>query len=325
MNLIPIFNQALEELESLKTQSRLLPLIIVGHMNPDADSIGSQSALCRYFLSRAWKSFVYLHENFPENLRSYVQDLPLVSELPQKAIYCAVDCANHERTKVPFPFFLNIDHHPGNPHFAKYNIVNEQSTSTTEILSNLFQALSVAIDQEIAQALFLGMAVDSGRFLYPSVSQETFMTAAWLVSKKALPHLIDKGFYKQDRPQRLQLLILFLSSLQYWYDEKVVVGILTEENFLQAQAQLWESDGFVDYTTALKKTVIGIYIQVLKHKIKVSLRAKDPKIEVNRLAQTFGGFGHDCAAGFQVSQEPLALFLEKLQKAIEQHLDSVCI
>ena len=279
---------------------------VLGHLRPDGDSIGSQIALCRVLRDRGVDAIAISPDPIPRVLRSFVGNTPFHSdgkfEIGGRGAIC-VDCADVVRIgkalrKEFTKFLVNIDHHISNRNYAELNIVAPHASATSEVLAGIFLDLQIEVDAVTAQALFVGIATDTGQFRFPSTTKQVFAITSRLMEYGADAASASLHLYEQESVGRLKLLECFLSSLTFECDGKICVGFLREGIYEELGAQKEDSEGLVDYARALDGVEIGVLLEEREGFIKGSFRSKDAIHRVDKLAEQFDGGGHACAAGF---------------------------
>jgi phosphoesterase RecJ-like protein len=304
---------------------------VIGHMRPDGDCIGSTVAMVRLLRSQGVQAIGVNQDVVPDNLNSFLGDTPFItaSEFEnQDHVAVTVDCADVKRIGKAmdelFPkIFLNIDHHISNKNYAEHNIVIGTASATTEILTGLALDLELAIDATSAQALYVGIATDTGQFCYSSTTKETFEMVQSLLECGANPAAAANDLYENESYARIQLIQAFLASLEMHLDNRVCVGTITDAMYKQTGATIDDADGLVDYARSIKGVEIGVLVEERSGAIKGSLRSKDPKYRVDQIAQVFGGGGHACAAGLNVSDASIETFKPKLLSEITNQLTKI--
>jgi bifunctional oligoribonuclease and PAP phosphatase NrnA len=302
---------------------------VIGHIRPDGDCIGSQVALVRALRSRGVDAFAVNHHPVPRNCQAFVGDTPFYRDdepgfdWGDECIAITVDCADRTRigpvAQERFKEVLaNIDHHISNRRYATYNLVEPASSATGELLAGLFFDSQEQIDPVTAQALYIGIATDTGQFRYSSTTRTTFTLCCLLLDHGADPTAAALQLYESEDPAKLALLQRFLQSLRYLHGGKVCVGILKNVDFEQTGAQREFTEGLVDYARCVDGVEIGILLEETPTGLKGSFRAKDAVHRVDQLAQQFNGGGHSCAAGFN-PDSTLDEFYPRLVEALEQH------
>ena len=306
-------------------------LVIVGHARPDGDCIGSQVALARVLRALGHEAICANPDPVPRRLAFCVGDTPFVrfDALPSGDLSAVfVDCADLHRAgdrfaaRFPAPLAC-FDHHLSNPGFAAANFVDTDSAATCEILAALFLQAGLPVDAVTAQALFVGIATDTGQFRFHSTSRRTFQLTAELMDRGAMPAAAAAELYERESPGKLQLLQRFLASLRFECGGRVCIGILPAGIYEQTGTQPEDIEGMVDYARGIDGVDIGVLIEERQGTIKASLRGKDPALRVDLIAANFGGGGHACAAGLSRPGMGLAEFAPLLSAALAARLQAV--
>jgi len=246
-----------------------------------------------------------------------------------------LDCTDLERLGSPYEknpeiFFetpvVNIDHHPGNDHFGKVNLVDITATSTSEILVSLIEALTgdpKFIDEKIATALLTGIITDTGSFQNTNTTPKALTIAAQLVALGAEQQEIIRNVYKTKPLSTLRLWGKALSNLHDERDYKFVWSQLKKKDFLEVGAAPDESGGVID---ELLKTASGVdFALLLTEKngdVHGSLRSTKRVKDVSEIANMFGGGGHSMAAAFQLEGTNLEQSLEHVLAKIRNYQSS---
>jgi phosphoesterase RecJ-like protein len=221
---------------------------------------------------------------------------------------------------VPFACF---DHHLSNPLFATHNFVDSASAATCEILAGIFLDAGLPVDATTAQALYVGLATDTGQFRFHSTTRRAFVLAAELVARGASPAAASAELYEQETAGKLQLLQRFLASFRLECGGRVCIGVLPAGSYESTGTQPEDIEGMVDYARGIEGVDIGVLIEERDGGIKASLRAKNPAMRVDRVAAQFNGGGHACAAGLSATGVTLADFRPRLVAALAAQLTAV--
>lgn len=302
--------------------------VICCHVRPDGDAIGSGLALTTA-LENAGKKVYMLCEQLPERLCLFpamertFQSLPV--NLNEIDLFIVVDCADALRLGDFTAHFnaykgktLNIDHHISNPHFAKCNYVLPDSTATCEILPEILDAAGFEITKEIADLLTLGLLTDSGNFSHGDVSAKTFSVAAKL--RECGANFCDIGyemFTRQTKPRAL-LYTKVLSGMRFELDDKLAFITVTQKDFEDTGTDKSHTEGFVDFALSIDGVEVSIALmEVRKNQYKASLRSR--RVNVNAVAERFGGGGHVLASGCMLNGEYEEV-IERLTHAVYQQL-----
>jgi phosphoesterase RecJ-like protein len=315
-----LFANALTELKGK-------PVLVLGHRRPDGDCIGSQVALTRVLIELGVNACAVNQDPVPRTLKKFVGNTPFFS--PEEIegndfTIVTVDCADKHRIgeelSKRFPeVFLNIDHHVSNNNYAKTNFVLADASATGEILAKFFLDCEMKIDSITADALYVGIATDTGQFCYSGTNASVFEVCRRLCEYGADPSSVAHELYEREKPGRIQLLQRFLASFRMEHDERVCIGTLRDSYYKETNTHPEDAESFVDYARSMEGIEIGALLEERSGKIKGSLRAKDASYRVDVLAKEFNGGGHACAAGFNVNQT-WEEFYPKLVDAIGRHL-----
>lgn len=312
--------------ESLKGKK----VAILGHLRPDGDCIGSQIALCRCLRSLGIEAVAIGPDSIPRVLRGFVKDTPffLAGEFQGKDLISVnVDCADVVRVGKDLQnrfgkTFANIDHHISNQCYGEHNFVHGESSATAEILAGIFFDCRLPIDPISAQALYVGIATDTGQFRFAATSSQVFDICRRLSKSGANPAKAAIELYEQESINKFLLLQRFLASLRFECDGKVCIGFLRDGVYEETGATKDDSEGLVDYTRAINGVQIGILIEERNGAIKGSFRSIDPIHRVDQLAHFFNGGGHACAAGFNY-KDTLKSFFPLLVQKLKLHFESL--
>ena len=310
--------------ESLKTKNE--KVVVIGHVRPDGDCIGSTVAMVRILRSQGIDAVGVNNDEVPANLKFLIGDTPfyLASEFTNEEHICiTVDSADYKRVgpslnEMFTEVFLNIDHHISNKQYSKNDIIIGSASATAEVIMGFVLDLGWEIDATTAQALYVGIATDTGQFRFPSTTKDTFEMVKALCDFGAKPSEAANELYENESFARIKLIQLFLASLKIECDGRVCFGFLTDSMYQESGASIDDADGLVDYARSIEGIEIGVLLEERKGTLKGSLRAKDPKFRVDQIAQAFGGGGHACAAGLNVSEMAIEAFKPQVLAKIKE-------
>jgi bifunctional oligoribonuclease and PAP phosphatase NrnA len=318
-------------LEELRLADKLL---LTTHENPDGDALGSLLAMHRMLQQLGKNSLMYMSpEEFPLpwEYRGFSFD-GLVGAPPADVAERTIvflDCGNIDRMPVDFLqeeglHILNIDHHHDNTRFGTVNLVIPEASCTAEIVWKLSKELEVVITPGIADALYVGLVTDTGRFMYENTSAEAHRMAAELIEAGVQPHQVYRRLWEDLPFRRLQLLQRALASVERHDNGAMTVAHLTKQDYEATGALETDSEGVVDHMRAVEGTRVAVLVRELLSEDregmrKVSLRATDGSIDVSRLARAFGGGGHPQAAGFSTAV-PYPELIERLREQVREQL-----
>jgi len=297
-------------LAALRGNDRFL---VTAHENPDGDALGSLLAMHLALGALGKDSVMVLAGAAPLPGEYRFLDLlerGLLREKPAdhaERVLVALDCANETRVIDPAllaeaALTVNIDHHHDNSRFADVNLVGPEASSTGELLADLFMALSVELDSGIAEALYVALVTDTGRFQYTNTTPKALRLAADLVEAGADVHKVFQGVYESVQFAKLKLLARALDRAQVFEGGRIVVSYLLRTDFAEVGAAEPYSEGIIDYLRAVEGAELAALIREPPREgspaRKVSLRASVDELDVSAIARGFGGGGHRQAAGF---------------------------
>ena len=287
------------ELENAKS------VAIAGHIRPDGDAIGSCLGL-----------YHYLKKNYPDiDVTVYMEEIPDayaliagVSEIchdfgQEKTfdVFFCMDCADEERLGKAAVYRNNaakticIDHHVSNGGFAEVNYIVPGASSTSELVFELLDEDKITL--EAAEALYMGIAHDTGVFRHSSTTPETMEIAAKLMRKGVrFSKIINDTYYEKTYHQNQILGRALLESILVM-DKKVIFSAVREKDMDFYGVTPSDMDGIVQTLMATAGTEVAIFMyEISPRTYKVSLRSKEI-VDVSTVAAYFGGGGHVHAAG----------------------------
>ena len=296
-----------DELTGVKT------VAIAGHIRPDGDCIGSCMGM-----------YLYLKENYPDietdiyleqpregfSYISHLEDIKTAcTEEKIYDLFITLDASTSDRIGVAQELFrkakrrICIDHHVSNPGFADKDIICPQIGSASEVLYHLLE--EEKITKPIAEAIYTGMAHDTGVFRYSCTTPDTMRIAAKLMEKGIdFSSIIDQSFCEKSYVQNQILGRCLMESIQVLHG-KCIVGCLRRKDL--------EFYG----------VEVAVFLYELKtQEFKVSLRSKG-SVDVNRVAVYFSGGGHVRAAGCTM-QGSVYDVINNLTLQIEKQLKEKC-
>ena len=287
--------------------------VVTSHENPDGDALGSLLAMHLALDALGKDSVMVLAGSAPlpgEYRFLKLVERGLLREKPSdyaERVLVAVDCANESRIVDPAlladtPLSVNIDHHHDNSRFADVNLVVPDASSTGELLADILRALGVDVAPEIAEALYVALVTDTGRFQYTNTTPKALRLAADLVDAGADVHKVFQGVYETVQFTKLKLLARALDRAQVFEGGRIVVSYLLRTDFAEVGAAEPYSEGIIDYLRAVEGAELAALIREPPREgspaRKVSLRASVDELDVSAIARAFGGGGHRQAAGF---------------------------
>ena len=313
-------DQVLDELRAAQK------LIVVTHEHPDGDAIGSLVAMQGALSAIGKDCLMFIDDRdlpLPEEY-SFFPLAGLVSEpspdIDQRTVVF-LDCGNLERNPAeafrrPGVRILNIDHHHDNTRFGMVNLVVAEASCTAEIVWDLMHGLAVTPTLIVAEALYVGLITDTGRFMYENTGRHAHLMAAELIDAGVDVHDVYRRVYEDVPYGKLALLARGLANVERYDDGRLTMTALSAYDFTASEAQESYSEGVVDHLRAVQGTALAALVRdrigdAEAGQRKVSLRAGNDDIDVSAIARAQGGGGHRQAAGFttELSHDELVRFL----------------
>jgi bifunctional oligoribonuclease and PAP phosphatase NrnA len=288
--------------------------LVTSHEAPDGDALGSLLATELALRALGKDAVMFLGGQAPLPGEYRFLDLPgrgLQRELPSDAgerVLVAVDCATASRVGAEpglverAPFTINVDHHHDNPRFGDVNLVVEDASSTGEVLADVFRELGVELTPEVAEALYIALVTDTGRFQYANTTPKTLRLAAKLVEAGADVNRVFQGVYENVQFAKLKLLARALDRARVLEGGEIVVSHLLRGDFEAVGATEPYSEGIIDVLRSVEGSLVSALIREPPRDggpaRKVSLRSSVDEVDVSAIARKSGGGGHREAAGF---------------------------
>lgn len=304
-------------------------IVILGHLRPDGDCVGS-----------CLGAYNYIYDNYPDKtvdiyLDEFKQEFMFLrgaSEIlheKQEKVYdlcISLDSGDLERHGEFETYFYEarrtmcVDHHISNLGFGDVCFLKTECSATAEAIFTLLDEDKIGM--ECAECLYLGIVHDTGVFKYTNTTRQTMEIAGILIEKGARsPLVIDGTFYKKTFKQN-KMLSRALDAAFLMFDGKVIVSCLTKDVFDANDATNLDTDGVVD---ALRITegvecALWMYEYPKKGTFKCSLRSNNI-VNVNLIACRLGGGGHIRAAGCEVEGDKDTIIL-KVTDMIKEQLET---
>ncbi len=291
--------------------------IVATHENPDGDALGSLIGMHGLLTALGKDSVMFISDSDLPLPREYrcptlehaIQAAP--ADIGERTVVM-LDCGNIDRNPAAVlqhgAHLLNIDHHHDNTHFGTVNLVDPGASCTAEIVWDLMHGLDVAPTAAIAEALYIGLVTDTGRFMYENTGPRAHRMAAELISAGVNVARVNSRLYEEMPPAKLALLGVALERIQRFEEGTLTLVALDAVDFERVGAEASLSEGIVDHLRSVAETKVAVLIRELtapesRGKRKVSLRATGDDIDVSAIARTQGGGGHRRAAGFSTTLE----------------------
>ncbi len=294
--------------EELRAGDRFL---LTTHENPDGDALGSMLATHRILEALGKDSVMYLGaKEFPLPVEYQFLPLEEVFHEPPADVSTRVlvflDCGNIDRMPVDFlredSRVINIDHHHDNTRFGTINVVDVDASSTAEIIYDLGGILGVDLTPEIANALYVALVTDTGKFMYENADARSHRMAAGLIEAGVDVNDTYRRLYEHAPIEKLKLLARALERIELRDDGRLAVTYISAEDYASTGASEALTEGVIDHLRTIDGTRVAAVIRDQGERgraaRKVSMRSTDGEVDVSAIARVHGGGGHRRAAGF---------------------------
>ena len=283
---------------------------VVGHVDPDLDSVGSVLALTAA-LQALGKQAVAVSPDPPPAAWSFLPgfDRMVVGEAVPFAVQVAVVVdteVSEKRLGRAWPLAraarlrVNLDHHDTNAKDAEVAVVEPSAAATGEIIYHLIRELEVPLAREVAIPLYAAILTDTGSFRFSSTRAETFRIAAALVEAGADPAEVASRVYDTRPWAYIRLLGQLLAGMRRTEDGRVAWMELTRELAEASGLSAGELEGLVQYPRMVDGVEVALLFKEMgPHQTRVSLRSQR-YVDVSAVARQFGGGGHLRSAGCTV-------------------------
>jgi bifunctional oligoribonuclease and PAP phosphatase NrnA len=284
--------------------------VILSHVRPDGDALGSQLALA-LSLKQLGKDIRIWNEDGMLEKYSFLACPQLLTKPPSGAedvdVAIALDTATQNRLGTAFQairtakIWINIDHHPSNPGYGDLVYVDPAAPATGQILFELIKSERLPFDRAIAENLYVAISTDTGSFQYPNTTARTFEIAAELVRAGVDVGRISQQVYENYPRRRVELLRELLRTMRFEGGGRVASFSLSLKTAAELGVLPEDNEGLIDHLRAIRGVIVAVFFEELPDgKVRVSMRSKNEKTDVCAICQKFGGGGHTLAAGARV-------------------------
>jgi phosphoesterase RecJ-like protein len=299
--------------------------VVSSHSRPDGDSIGSQLAMAYALRSLGKVAHVVNADRAPGPLLQFpgVADIEIADRIAGDFDAAIImECSDLARTAVAgLEHFdvVNIDHHPGNHAYGRFNWFDASAAACGEMVFDLIAALGVPLSREMATHIYLAILTDTGSFHYSSITPRTFEICRATLEAGVDPVLVARNVYDSNNMGRLKLFGAVLSEMQIDGSGSIAIVYLDHEMARAAGGTYEDTEGLINLPLTVKEIQAVVFFkQVEGEEYRVSMRSKGD-IDIGSIAKTFGGGGHKNAAGCTVNGPIDALqklFIQKIEDAI---------
>jgi len=296
-------NSLKEIIDKIKSSKSFL---ITAHVSLEGDALGSELATYA-LLRRLKKRAVVCNNDHTPPIYKFLPHSGVIRNVLKEDkfdVAMVLDCSDSSRTGRVKDYLarakciINIDHHISNTYFGDINWVDPKASSACQILYDLCDKMKI-MDKNIALCLYTGIFTDTGNFTYTNTTKETHKIVANLMHYGVSPRLIYENVHSLCEDKDLKLIGRIISNLKFDASRKICWAVISK----------WEDKDY-DLTEVIFSVmrllknveVLILFKKVDKNKIRVNFRSR-PTVDVNRIAQFFGGGGHKSASGTTIEGE----------------------
>lgn len=282
-------------------------IVITSHLRPDGDSLCTSLAL--FFIGKLLgKDMAIVNRDntpFPFNHYPDIENIRIGQIAPQKFdAVILLECANVGRSgqrNIEDYFKINMDHHYSNDYYADINWVDPQASAVAEMAVKLGKQLKVKFTPQIASHLYCGIVSDTGSFQFSNTNAEAFRSCYELVTLGASPIKVSELLFNNNPPEKIKLLGYVLSTLQMHKTGEIAVITMLKEHLDALNLKEIDTEDISTLTRSIKGVKMVLFFkEMAKDTFRVSLRSKG-SANAAKVAEHFGGGGHQHAAGFTVT------------------------
>lgn len=305
-------------------------IVIVSHLRPDGDALGSQLAL-GLSLRAAGKDVTLWNEDGMLDKLRFLPGSELVATPPlapeEFDALIALDTAAESRLGTPLAavrtgYTINVDHHISNIGYGDLARIDATSPATGQIVYELLEDQGFLVDSAIATNLFAAISTDTGSFQYPQTSARTYEIGAALIRHGVNVGELSQQLYESYPYRRVELLRTLLNTLEMSSGGRVASFALTRDAAAQLGVLPEDNEGLIDHLRAIDTIIVAAFFEELPDGlIRASLRSKTPAVDVSAICGGFGGGGHKLAAGARIRGDlgqVQARVLARIDEAVNQ-------
>lgn len=278
-------------------------ILILTHANPDGDTLGSAAALSLALRQLNKRSRIENSDEIPRKYSYLFENTGDEDFTPQ--LIMSVDVADQKllgaiEEKYDGRVELSIDHHGSNRLFAQETCVDPESASTAELILKLIKLLGTPVTPDIANAIYTGLATDTGCFRFMNTTANTHMAAAEMIAAGADCAMINKLMFETKSFSYMKLEKRGLEGLTLHFGGRVAVISLTGEDFRASGASQQDCDAICGIPRQVEGVDIGITMREKEEGLyKISVRTNG-SFDASAVCQRLGGGGHKGAAGCEI-------------------------
>ncbi len=299
-------------------------ILILTHRSPDGDAVGSMFALY-YALCEMGKNVRCIIDtvspalSFPvceEAFCEFKEDCVVTVDVADKKLLTEDTLALYGEN-----VFLAIDHHEANKPFAENILLDSGAAAACEVIYDMLVLSGIEINSKTAEALYLGIATDTGCFRYPNTTAHTLAVASALVGKGVDNGRINREVFETKTKEYVRFETMAMNNLKTYFDGKCALIVITQAMYKSTGTTEADTHSIAALPRQIEGVLAGVVIKEKKDgSYKVSVRTNDP-VSAADICAVFGGGGHRLAAGCELTgrqTEVVSLVLKAVSEALEE-------
>ncbi|PIE75346.1 MAG: hypothetical protein CSA18_00225 [Deltaproteobacteria bacterium] len=301
-------------------------ILVASHLHPDGDALGSTIAIGKGLEKKGKNVFLY-NESLIPDMFSFLPGIKKIkNKIPDSAFFDSaiiLDCSGLNRTGKSrkiienIPKIINIDHHFTNTKFGTEKIIEPNACATAEIVYRLLKEWNITFCKEIAYSIYTGIFTDTGSFRFPNTNKKAFSICMEMLDYGVSPNIVASNIYGSYSVGKIKLVSKLLDSIEFSRNGKISMMVLKQEMLKYANVMDEDISEFINYAENINDVKLAVFIKEDKRGetpyYYVSLRS-DGSVNTASIAASYGGGGHEYAAGFssrlsftQLRQELMSL------------------
>ncbi len=306
---------------------------VTSHFRPDGDAIGSTLALGLALQSLGKKVYMWSEDGVPERY-AFLEGTELIQPLPAQVpsdleMLICVDSGDWKRLGdgtqalfTGFPLIVNIDHHGSNTRYGHINIIEPETAACAFVLFNLLKEWGVPLSSAIANALYVGISTDTGSFQYGSTTPAVMHAAGELLAAGVNVAEVNRRVYQEVPYTGLLMQREVLNHMVVECEGRLAHYSMPAGRKAELGVTLEDCKDLVDVVRVLQGVKAAVIFEDLEDgRIRVSLRSKDPALNVAEIAALHGGGGHAMASGIRM-RGALEVCREQVLETIRKELQA---
>lgn len=300
----------LEFKEAKKYIKNAKKIYVVGHINPDGDSIGSSFAMY-LSLKKIGKDVNVIIPKHSEifDFLPHMDEAKQSIEEDEIDLLIAVDSSDIKRLALSeedikkAKNIIMIDHHKRSSVYGKVNVIDEFCPATCQLVYEFITYLKVKIDIDIATYIYSGILTDTGSFNYSTTNERTLAIVSKLVGLGINFSYICKKLNDTIKESKLKLIALAINNMEVYENGKIRYTYVDYDTISKLGVDEEDAEGMTNYLRMVEGTEVAVYVRGKSNGTnKVSLRSGDT-VDVGAIAILFGGGGHKRASGYTMPED----------------------